>query len=115
MLCVYVIGTSRRLQGVPNLWRQVMILARVLMNYKVSPIMINVSRLLFIFAAKLRGNRLRRGATRERLTSDMGRLYLACKFNLSWAHPLRASPNYFFGLFLGFVGRPFRAEIVNKI
>ena len=77
--------------------------------------MINVSDILFIFATELRGSRQRRGTTCERLTSDMGRLYLACKFNQSWAHPVRASPNYFFSLFLGFVGRPFRAEIVNKI
>ena len=82
------------------------------MNYKVLPIMINVSILLFIFAASLRGNRLRRGATSERSTADMGRLHLACKFNLSWAHPLRASPNYFFGLFLVFVwGSPLVAEV----
>lgn len=77
--------------------------------------MINVSRLLFIFAATLRGNRQRRGATRERSTSDMGRLYLACKFNQSWAHPSRASPNYFFSLFLAFVGLPFQAESVKKV
>lgn len=77
--------------------------------------MVNISRLLFIFATKLRGNRLRRGATRERLTSDMGRLYLACKFNQSWAQPLRAPPNYFFSLFLGFVGALPRGEIVKEI
>lgn len=77
--------------------------------------MVNISRLLFIFAAELRGSGQRRGTTHERLTSDMGRLYLACKFNQSWAQPQRAPPNYFFSLFLGFVGRPFRAEIVNKI
>lgn len=77
--------------------------------------MIKVSGIFIIFAAELRGSRQRRGATRERLTSDMGRLYLACKFNLSWAHPVRAPPNYFFSLFLAFVGRPFQAEIVNKI
>lgn len=77
--------------------------------------MINISDILFIFAPKLRGNRLRRGATRERLTPDMGRLYLACKFNQSWAHPLRASPNYFFGLILAFVRALSRAEIVKEI
>ena len=77
--------------------------------------MINVSILLFIFAASLRGNRLRRGATSERSTADMGRLHLACKFNLSWAHPLRASPNYFFGLFLVFVSGLSKSESVNKI
>lgn len=69
--------------------------------------MVNVSSIFIIFAAELRGNRQRRGATRERLTLDMGRLYLACKFNQSWAQPQRAPPNYFFSLFLAFVGRPF--------
>ena len=77
--------------------------------------MINVSGIFIIFAATLRGNRLRRGATRERSTSDMGRLYLACKFNQSWAHPVRAPPNYFFSLFLAFVGAPFQAESVKKV
>lgn len=77
--------------------------------------MINVSDIFLIFATSLRGSRLRRGATRERSTSDMGRLYLACKFDLSWAQPLRAPPNYFFGLFLAFVGAPFRAEFVKEI
>lgn len=74
--------------------------------------MVNISGILFIFATSLRGSRLRRGATRERSTMDMGRLYLACKFNQSWAHPSRASPNYFFGLFLAFVwGSPLVAEV----
>lgn len=77
--------------------------------------MINVSDIFLIFAATLRGSRLRRGATRERSTSDMGRLYLACKFNQSWAQPQRAPPNYFFSLFLGFVGALARAEIVKEI
>lgn len=77
--------------------------------------MINVSGIFIIFAATLRGNRQRRGATRERLTSDMGRLYLACKFNQCWAQPQRAPPNYFFSLFLAFVGAPFRAESVKKV
>lgn len=77
--------------------------------------MINVSDIFFIFATSLRGSRLRRGATRERSTSDMGRLYLACKFNQSWAQPLRAPPNYFFGLFLAFVGALSRAEKVKEV
>ena len=65
--------------------------------------MINISRLISIFAAASRGSGQRRGATRERSKSDKGRLLLACKFDLSRAQSLMIPLYFFFGLVLGFL------------
>lgn len=62
--------------------------------------MINIFRNIVIFVPPLRGNRLRRGATRERSMVDMGRLVLACKFDPCRAQSRLTQLYFFFGLIL---------------
>lgn len=57
--------------------------------------MINNRINICIFAVLPRGSRLRRGTTCERLEVDMGRLVIACKFDLSRTLQ-RLAPFYFF-------------------
>ena len=65
--------------------------------------MINISRILRIFASSSRGSRLRRGASCERSKMDKGRLLLACKFDQSRAQSMMTPLYFFLGLILAFL------------
>lgn len=68
--------------------------------------MINNSFKVCIFAAFPRGRGQRRGATLERSGMDMGRLLVACLFDLSRTQSLKTPFYFFLGLVQAFFWAP---------